>query len=179
MSVPVFVLALLLIYLMALRFRLFPATGCVPLSEGLWANLRSFILPAFSIALVEWVPLMRVLRSDMISTLKEEYILMARSKGLPGWQVLLRHALRPSSFTLITILGIQVGHLIGGSLIIEIIFALPGIGRLMAGAIFGRDVVMLQGCILVITVGYVGVNFLVDLLYAVLDPRIRVEKAIG
>lgn len=173
-SVPVFVLAILLIYLFALRLGVLPATGYEPLSEGLWANLRTFLLPALSIALVEWVPLTRILRSDMIATLKEDFISMAKAKGLPPWHILLRHALRPSSFTLITILGLQIGGLIGGALIIETIFALPGVGRLLINAIYARDFMIVQGCILFIAVGYVAVNFLVDMLYVVLDPRIRV-----
>ena len=100
---------------------------------------------------------------------------MARAKGLPTWQILLRHALRPSSFSLITILGLQIGTLIGGTLILESIFALPGIGSLLLTGIFARDYVVVQGCILFIAVAYVLINFLVDLSYSVLDPRIRVE----
>lgn len=179
MSVPVFVMALVLILVFALKLRWLPATGYIPLSEGLWPNIRSLILPAVSIAMVEWVSLMRVLRSDMITTLQEDYILMARSKGLPTSHILLRHALRPSLFTLITILGMQIGHLIGGALIIEVIFALPGIGRLLVGAIYGQDFMMVQGCVLLIAVAYVLVNSLVDLCYFLLDPRIRREGSVG
>lgn len=179
MSVPVFVMALVLILVFALKLRWLPATGYIPLSEGLWPNIRSLILPAVSIAMVEWVSLMRVLRSDMIATLQEDYILMARSKGLPASHILLRHALRPSLFTLITILGMQIGHLIGGALIIEVIFALPGIGRLLVGAIYGQDFIMVQGCVLLIAVAYVVVNSLVDLCYFLLDPRIRREGSVG
>ena len=178
-SIPVFVLALVLIFVFALKLKWLPATGYTPISNGIWLNLRGFLLPASSIALVEWVPLMRVLRSDMIATLKEDYILMARSKGLPVSHVLFRHALRPSSFTLITILGIQIGHLIGGSLIIEIIFALPGIGRLFISSIFARDFYMVQGCVLFIAVAYVVINFVVDVFYSVLDPRIHLGKQNG
>jgi len=179
MSVPVFVMGLVLIYLFAIKLRWLPATGYVPLSESLFANLRSMILPAFCIALIEWVPLMRVLRSDMIATLHEDYILMARSKGLPVSHILFKHALRPSSLSMITILGIQFGHLIGGALIVETIFALPGIGRLLIGSIFGRDYNMVQGCILFITVAYVCANFFVDTTYSFLDPRIQKEGASG
>jgi len=178
-SIPIFVLALVLIFVFALKLKWLPATGYTPISDGLWLNLRGFILPALSIALVEWIPLMRVLRSDMIATLKEDFILMARSKGLPVSHVLFRHALRPSSFTLITILGIQIGHLIGGALIVEIIFALPGIGRLFVSSIFARDFYMVQGCVLFIAVAYVIINFVVDVLYSVLDPRIRLEEQNG
>ncbi len=176
MSTPVFVMSLMFIFLFALKLGWLPATGYVPLSHGFWKNIHSFILPSLSIALVEWVPLMRVLRSDMIATLKEDYILLARAKGIPDYKILFNHALKPSSFTLITILGIQVGHLIGGALIVEIIFALPGIGRLLVGAIYGRDVFVVQGCILFITFSYVVINFLVDTLYTILDPRIRMQN---
>lgn len=178
MSTPVFVMALILIYLFGVKLHWLPATGYVPLNENPWLNIRSFILPSLSIALVEWVPLMRALRSDMITTLQKDYILMARSKGLPVYHILLKHALRPSSFTLLTILGLQIGHLIGGTLIVETIFALPGIGRLLVGAIFNQDIYLIQGCILFISIAYVGINFLVDILYTILDPRIHRGAAI-
>lgn len=174
-SIPVFVMGLFLIYVFAIKLHWLPATGYTPMSKGIWENLRSFTLPALCIAMVEWVPFMRVLRSDMIATLQEDFILMAKSKGLPASHILFKHALRPSSLTLITILGIHIGHLIGGAVVVEIIFALPGIGRLLIGSIFSRDFAMVQGCILFITIGYVSVNFLVDYLYTVLDPRIRIS----
>jgi peptide/nickel transport system permease protein len=177
LSIPSFVMALVGIYLFAIQLRWLPATGYTPLSYGFWANIRSFILPALSIALIEWVVLMRVLRSDMITTLQQNYILMARAKGLPPWKVLTHHALRPSSFTLVTVLGMQIGQLFGGAVIIETIFALPGIGRLMVNAIYARDYMVVQGCILLITIGYVVINTIVDLLYHILDPRIRTEPS--
>jgi peptide/nickel transport system permease protein len=178
-SIPNFVFALLLIFFFSLRLGWFPATGYVPISEDFWGNLHAMILPALSLALVEWVALMRVLRSDMISVLQEDYIAMARAKGLPTGHILFRHALRPASFTLITILGLQIGTVLGGSLIIEQIFALPGLGRLLVSNIYARDFMMVQGCILFIAVVYVLINFAVDLLYSVLDPRIRVEGGRG
>ncbi|MCP3876422.1 MAG: ABC transporter permease [Desulfobacteraceae bacterium] len=176
MSIPTFVMALLLIFAFSLKVNWLPATGYVPFSEGFWLNIKSFLLPGFSIALVEWGYLMRILRSDMISTLQEDYILMAKSKGLPTVYILFKHALRPSCFTLITILGIQVGHLIGGAVIVENIFALPGIGSLLIAAIYGRDYTVVQGCILFITIAYVMINFFVDILYSILDPRIRFQN---
>ncbi|MCP4366522.1 MAG: ABC transporter permease, partial [Deltaproteobacteria bacterium] len=148
-----------------------------PLSDGFFANIKTFILPGLSLGLVEWVPLMRVLRTDMIATLKEDYILAARAKGHSSFYILFAHALRPSSFTLITILGLQIGHLISRALIVEMIFALPGIGRLLVNAIYGRDFIIVQGCVIVIAISYVFVNFIVDILYALLDPRIRQENA--
>ena len=177
LSIPGFVMALVGIYLFAIQLRWLPATGYTPLSYGFWANIRSFILPALSITLIEWVVLMRVLRSDMITTLQQNYILMARAKGLPPWKVLVHHALRPSSFTLVTVLGMQIGRLLGGAVIIETIFALPGIGRLMVNAIYARDYMVVQGCIILITIGYVVINTIVDILYNILDPRIRTEPS--
>jgi peptide/nickel transport system permease protein len=176
LSIPSFVMALVAIYLFAIQHRWLPATGYTPLSYGIWANVRSFILPGLSIALIEWVILMRVLRSDMITTLQQNYILMAKAKGLPPWKILLHHALRPSSLTLITVLGIQIGRYLGEAVIVETIFALPGIGRLMVSAIYARDYMVVQGCILLVTVGYVVLNSMVDILYAALDPRIRTEE---
>jgi peptide/nickel transport system permease protein len=173
LSVPAFLSAILLIYLFAVELRWLPATGYVPFEEDPVGNLRSFLLPALTLALGEWPVLMRVLRSDMIATLQEDYIAMARAKGLKPSRILLVHALKPSSLTLVTVTGINIGRLIGGTVIVESIFALPGIGRLLLGAIFTRDLIILQGVVLFVALGYVLMNFIVDMLYAVLDPRIR------
>ena len=173
LAMPNFMLGIVLIYLFSVSFDLLPATGFTPISEGLWDNLESMILPSLTLGLIEWTVLMRVLRSDLLTTLKEDFILLARAKGLPQWRVLLQHALRPSSFTLITILGLNIGGLIGGAVIVEQIFALPGVGRLLLGGIFNRDLILVQGTVAFIAVGFVVINFLVDMLYAVLDPRVR------
>nr|HEV8008920.1 ABC transporter permease [Bradyrhizobium sp.] len=173
LSVPAFLSAILLIYLFAVELRWLPATGYVPFAEDPIGNLRCFVLPSLTLALGEWPVLMRVLRSDMITTLQEDYIAMARAKGLTPSRILLVHALKPSSLTLVTVTGINIGRLIGGTVIVESIFALPGIGRLLIGAIYTRDLVILQGVVLVVACGYVLMNFIVDMLYAVLDPRIR------
>lgn len=173
LAMPNFMLGIVLIYLFSVTFDLLPATGFTPMSEGLWDNLESMILPSLTLGLIEWTVLMRVLRSDLLTTLKEDFILLARAKGLPQWRVLLQHALRPSSFTLITILGLNIGGLIGGAVIVEQIFALPGVGRLLLGGIFNRDLILVQGTVAFIAVGFVVINFLVDMLYAVLDPRVR------
>jgi peptide/nickel transport system permease protein len=173
LSVPAFLAAILLIYLFAVELRWLPATGYVPFGEDPLGNIRSFVLPALTLALGEWPVLMRVLRSDMIATLQEDYIAMARAKGLKPSRILLVHALKPSSLTLVTVTGINIGRLIGGTVIVESVFALPGIGRLLLGAIYTRDLIILQGVVLFVACGYVLMNFVVDLLYAVLDPRIR------
>ena len=173
LSVPTFLSAILLIYLFAVQLHWLPATGYVPFSEDPIGNLRCFVLPALTLALAEWPVLMRVLRSDLIATLQEDFIAMARAKGLKPSRILLVHALKPSSLTLVTVTGINIGRLIGGTVIVEQIFALPGIGRLLVGAITTRDLIILQGVVLVVAFGYVLMNFIVDMLYAILDPRIR------
>ena len=177
LSLPPFMVAILLIYLFAVSLNLLPATGWIPFAEDPVANLRSFVLPALTLAIAEWPVLMRVLRSDMIATLQEDYIAMAKAKGLRPARILLVHALKPSSLTLVTVTGINIGRLIGGTVIVESIFALPGIGRLLVGAIYARDFIILQGVVLFVATGFVVVNFIVDMLYAVLDPRIRHGRA--
>lgn len=173
LSMPSFLTAILLIYLFAVELHWLPATGYVPFSEEPLSNLRFFVLPALTLALAEWPGIMRVLRSDMIATLQEDYIALAKAKGLKPSRILFVHALKPSSLTLVTVTGINIGRLLGGTLIVESIFALPGIGRLLVGAIYTRDLVILQGVVLLVACGFVIVNFIVDMLYAVLDPRIR------
>ncbi len=177
LAVPHFVLGLLLILLFAIQLRWLPATGYVPFQTNPWGNLRSLVLPALTLALVEAPVYLRLLRSDVAGTLRQEFITVARAKGLSDKQVLLRHALRPSSFSLITVMGINVGHLIGGAVIIETLFALPGVGRLLIEAITKRDFITLQGVVLFIGVAFVVVNGLVDLLYVLLDPRLRNRHA--
>lgn len=179
LAIPGFVVAIVLIYLFAVQLDLVPATGYTPLLTDPLANLRSFFLPALTVGLGEAAAYTRLLRSDMIATLQEDYIAMARAKGLPTWHILTRHALKPSSFTLLTVLGINIGRLMGGALIVETIFALPGIGRLLVESIYARDLVVVQGVVAFVAVAFVVVNFAVDLLYAVLDPRIRHGRALA
>src|SRR5229473_4053903 len=167
LSLPSFMVAILLIYLFAVELNWLPATGWVPFAEDPVGNLRSFVLPALTLAFAEWPVLMRVLRSDMIATLQEDYIAMAKAKGLRPARILFVHALKPSSLTLVTVTGINIGRLIGGALIVETIFALPGIGRLLVGAIYTRDLIILQGVVLLVAAGFVIMNFIVDMLYAV------------
>lgn len=179
LAIPGFVVAIALIYLFAVQLDLVPATGYTPLTTNPLENLRSFFLPALTVGLTEAAAYTRLLRSDMIATLQEDYIAMARAKGLPTWHILLRHALKPSSFTLLTVLGINIGRLMGGALIVETIFALPGVGRLLVESIYARDFVVVQGVVAFVAVAFVLVNFGVDLLYAVLDPRIRHGRAVA
>lgn len=175
-SMPPFLTALLLVFVFALTLRAFPATGWVRLSEDPVGNLSSAFLPALTLALTELAVLTRVLRSDLIATLQEDFILSAKAKGLPTWYVLLRHALRPSSFSLITLAGLGLGRLIGGAVIVETLFALPGIGQLLVNSILAKDAVTVQGVVIFVALAYVALNLLTDLLYAILDPRTRVAR---
>ena len=173
LAVPSFLAALLLLYLFAVYFQVFPATGWTSVAENPVQNLRSVVLPATALGIGQLASYTRVLRSDMIATLQEDFISMARAKGLPTWRIMLRHALRPSSFSLVTVVGLQVGSLIGGAVIVEQFFALPGVGRLLYDSIAQRDLVMVQGVVLFLALATVFANFAADLLYTILDPRIR------
>tara|TARA_B110000438_G_C15793246_1_gene641694 strand:- start:947 stop:1900 length:954 start_codon:yes stop_codon:yes gene_type:complete len=173
LSMPVFVTGLILIYFFALKLHWFPATGWNRLSEGIGPNLKTVALPAISLAITEAAVYTRVLRSDVITTLKENYILSARAKGLTDRYILFRHGLRPSLLTLVTVVGLSIGTLIGGTLVVEYLFAIPGIGRRIFSAIYQRDFMMVQGITILITAFYVIVNTVVDLAYMVVDPRIR------
>ena len=173
LAAPSFIIAIVLAFLFAVILNWFPATGYVPFSTDPFENLRSFVLPALALALIEWPILSRVLRNDLIETLQENFISFAKAKGLSHSYILLRHALRPSSFTFITIVGIQLGNLISGAVIVESIFALPGIGTLLVNSIHAREMLMVQGIVVIMAVAYVIINLAVDILYGVLDPRVR------
>jgi peptide/nickel transport system permease protein len=178
-ALPNFVLAYLLIYYLAVENDFFPTQGYVPFGEDAAEHFKSLFLPAVSLAAGLIAAYMRLLRSDMIQTLQEDFITMARAKGLSTRRILLRHALRPSSFTLLTVAAINLGALIGGVVIIEVIFQLPGVGLLLFQAINAKQYVAVQTMILVIAVVYVLANVVVDVLYSVLDPRIRHARAAG
>ena len=173
LSVPNFVVGLVLIYVFAMRLQWLPATGWVRLTKSVTGNLEAVILPAVSLALIDLAVYTRIVRSDKISTQKENYILSARAKGLRDRFVLFRHGLRPSSLTLITVVGLNIGTLLGGTVVIEYLFALPGLGKRLLDAIFQRDFLMVQGITVFIATAYVLVNTVVDILYMIVDPRIR------
>ncbi|HYZ97964.1 MAG TPA: ABC transporter permease [Acidimicrobiales bacterium] len=177
LAVPNFALALVLAYYVGVVLGWLPVSGYVAPSEDLGEHLRRMALPAISLAVGQIAAYMRLLRSDMIATLQEDYITMAKSKGISPARVLWRHALRPSSLTLLTVAGLNVGVLIGGAVIVEVIFSLPGMGTLLFEAIQARQFVALQSLVAIIAIGYVLINFLVDVLYGVLDPRIRHGRA--
>lgn len=172
-SLPGYAFAVFLVYLFALQLKWLPAVGYKPLSDGIVENLKSIALPVTVLVAGLSAVYVRLLRSDLIATLQEDFVLMARAKGLPTWHILLRHALRPSSFSLLTVFGIQFGTLIGGSVILEQFFVIPGVGSLAIESILKRDYLVAQGVVLVIATAFVLVNFAVDILYSILDPRVR------
>src|SRR5262245_53884989 len=172
-AVPDFWLGIMLIYVFSVWFKVLPPSGYVPLSRGLGGSLLSMLLPALSLGMALSAVLMRQLRSSLIEVLQQEYIVVARAKGLRERLVVGRHALKNALIPVITVIGLQTGRLFGGAVVVETIFALPGLGRLAADSIFFRDFPMLQGVVLILAVAVLLANLLTDLLYAVLDPRIR------
>ncbi|QIX53505.1 ABC transporter permease [Rhodococcus sp. DMU1] len=173
LSVPAFIAGPVLIFFFAIQLQWFPVMGWSRIEDGLWDNLRGALLPAISIALIEIAAFHRLLRTDLIGTLREDFVAAARAKGMSSKYVMFRHALRPSSFSLITLAGINLGRLIGGTVIVETLFGLPGLGQLIASSITSRDVIMVQGVVVFIAVVYVAINTLVDVGYGVIDPRVR------
>ena len=173
LSVPSFLLGVLLVFVFAVSLGALPVTGWTPLSGGLVPHVESLILPVATLSAIEAVGFIRVLRNDMMATLQQDFVLAARARGLSSTRILFTHALRPSAFSLITVMGVALGRLIGGTVIVETLFSLPGLGSLVITSITGRDYVMIQGIVLVVAVAYVLLNALVDLVYPVLDPRVR------
>ncbi|MBI2468589.1 MAG: ABC transporter permease [Candidatus Rokubacteria bacterium] len=172
-SMPVFWLGFLLVYVFALSFGWFPVQGYAPLRDGLWQFLRHLILPACTLSVVYMALIARMTRASMVGVLQEDYIRTAFAKGLEPRGVLIRHALKNASLPVVTIIGIGFALLIGGAVVTESVFALPGLGRLTVDAIVRRDYPVIQGVLLVVAGAYVLINLVIDLLYPVLDPRIR------
>jgi peptide/nickel transport system permease protein len=173
-SVPSFLAGIILIVVFTITWRVFPLGQWARPTEAGWgANLHHAFLPAFTLALAEIAVFTRVLRDDMVITLGEDFILAARARGLPTAHVLVREALRPSSLSLLTLAGVSLGRLIGGSIIVEQLFSLPGVGRAVVEGAQKSDYTIVQGGVLVLAVFYISLNLVVDLLYGVVDPRIR------
>jgi peptide/nickel transport system permease protein len=173
LSTPAFVIGIGLIYTMSVALGWFPASGYVRPSDGILGNLHSMFAPALTLALAEFPVYMRLLRADMIATLQQDFILVARAKGLGVRAILVGHALRPSSLSLVTVIGINLGRLVGGAVIIETLFAIPGIGQMLVNAVYQHDHFAIQGVVLVVATGFVLINLAVDMAYALLDPRVR------
>jgi peptide/nickel transport system permease protein len=172
-SMPVFWLGFILIYVFALKLPLFPAAGYVAPSEGLGPFLHRMVLPMLAAGLVVMALISRMTRATMLEILRDDYIRTARAKGLAENVVLARHALRNAAIPIITVIGIAMAGLLSGVVVTESVFAIPGVGRLLLDAILARDYPLIQGVILLVAAVFVFVNLLVDISYAIFDPRVR------
>jgi peptide/nickel transport system permease protein len=170
LAIPNFALGVILLYLFALKWQIFPSRYE---SDGWWSELKSLTLPAFTLGLGLAASYQRLLRTDLITTLQDDFVHMARAKGMPDRHIMYRHALRPSMFSVITVFGVNTGALIGGALVVEQIFSIPGVGRELVEAVIRDDPPVVVALIAIIAIGFVVVNFFVDLLYGWLDPRVR------
>ncbi len=172
-SIPVFVLGYILIWIVSLKLNLLPVQGYKRIGEGFWPFVSHLILPAVTLAVIYIALIARVTRAAVSEALTEDYIRTARSKGLPEVRVLIRHALANAAVPIVTVIGIGIALLIGGVVVTETVYAIPGLGQLTVDAVLARDFPVVQGVILFFSVAYVLINLLVDLSYIVLDPRIR------
>lgn len=172
-SIPNFWLGILLISFFSLKLRWLPSGGYVGFFENPIENIKFMIMPSIALGTAVGAVIMRMTRSSMLEVLGQDYIKMADAKGVTSKRLIIHHALKNSFVPVVTVLGIQMGYLLGGSVVIEKIFSLPGIGQLSLQAITNRDYSLLQGCILLIASGFVIINLIVDIIYAFLDPKIR------
>ena len=174
LSAPCFIYGLLLILLFGVDLRVLPVSGYKTFAAGAWNHYRYLILPTISLALTQAPLLTRITRSSMVEVLNSDYIKTAKAKGLKSTNVLAKHAFRNAFNTILTVLGQSVGSLIAGAAVIETLFNIPGVGQLVVNAVLKRDYPLIQGLVLVISLIYIVINFIIDLLYGVVDPRIRI-----
>lgn len=177
LAIPAFVLGVVAVWIFGVQLGWLPIVGWTSFAEDPAEHVRSMILPVFTLAAGECVLFIRVLKNDMIATLQQDHVLSARARGLPTWRILVRHALRQSSFSLVTVSGVALGRLIGGTVIVEMIFSIPGMGSWVVTAINYRDFVVVQAVVLMSALVYLVMNTLVDLAYPLLDPRVRKASA--
>ncbi len=177
LSLPSFWLAIMFIYVFAVYLGVLPAGGYVRMQESLWGNLRSMILPSVTLGIIYSTGLSRFLRSGILDVMNEDYVRTARMKGVAEWMVMTRHVLKNALIPFVTVLGLEMGWLLSGTVLIENVFALPGMGRLVLNGILQRDYSLVQGVALVMAALFVLINLAVDLLYAFLDPRVRLGGA--
>jgi peptide/nickel transport system permease protein len=170
---PVFVIGYILIYVFAIKLRILPVQGYRPLTEGLWPFLSHLVLPSVALGLSFLALVARITRASVLEVLSQDHIRTARAKGLSARRLLFDHALPNAAVPIVTIVGIAVAQLLGGVVVTESVFAIPGLGRLIVDAILARDYPVIQGALLIFSFAYVMVNLLIDLTYVVLDPRIR------
>lgn len=174
-SMPSFWVGILLIWLFGVKLNWLPVYGFESIAQGGLGAARYLVLPVFAIVLTEIAAITRMMRASTIETLRLEYVAHARAKGLPEKRVMLRHVLPNSFGPTLTVIGLMLGHLLSGAAVIETVFTLPGIGRLLVESIYARDYPVVQGCLLFIALLYVAVNLFVDLLYPLFDPRVKLQ----
>ena len=172
-AIPNFWLGLMLALVFAILFPILPPAGYRPLSSGLWTSLSYLILPAVALALGQASLLARMTRANMLEVLQNDYIRTARAKGVAEWLVIFKHALRPGMIPTVTVIGLSFANLMGGAVVTEQIFNIPGIGRLLIKSVFTRDYPVIEGIVLYIALAWVVINLIVDLTYSILDPRIK------
>ena len=176
MAVPSFLLGLFLMLLIGVKLQWLPVAGYKPLSDGLWPHLQYLILPGISLGTIQAALIARMTRSSMLDVLSLNYIKTARSKGLSEAKVVLKHAFRNALLPVLTVVGQTFGTLVTGAVVVESIFNIPGLGQLILNSIERRDYAVIQGVVLVVTLMYVGINLVIDLLYGVVDPRVRLDR---
>jgi len=176
MSIPSFLLGLFLVLIFAVWLRWLPVAGYAPLQAGLWPHLRYLILPALALGLIQMALIARMTRSSMLEVLNTNYINAARARGLREWLVVYRHALRNAFIPILTIIGHSFGVLVAGAAVVETIFNIPGLGQLIVNSVGRRDYTVIQGGVLFITLIYLLINLGTDLLYGLIDPRVRLGR---
>ena len=172
-SVPSFWAGIVMIYLFAVHFQLLPPSGYTPFAEDPWLNLQSMLMPTLILGIHSAGLLARYVRSSLLDNMRQDFIRTARAKGLSERQVVLRHAVKPSMIPVVTVVGLSWAGLLAGAFFVEVIFALPGLGRMSVDAIFEKDFPVIQATLVAVSLNVLVVNFLVDVVYALLDPRIR------
>jgi len=175
-SIPAFWEAIMLIYLLAVIFPILPPSGYVPFFEDPWLNIKSMLLPTFVLGTHSAGLLARYVRSSLLEVLGQDYIRTARAKGFSERAVIVLHALKPAMIPVVTVIGLAWAHMLGGAFFVEVIFAIPGLGRMSVDAIFQKDFPVMQATLIAVTLNVLLVNLLVDILYGYLDPRIRVRR---
>ena len=173
MSIPNFWLGILLIFLVSVRWHLLPSSGYVSPTEDLWMSFKTMVMPAFVLGAALGAQLMRHTRSAMLGVLRTDYIRTARAKGLLRGTVVLKHALRNALIPIVTVLALLFGELLAGAVLTEQVFTIPGFGKLVVDAVFNRDYAVVQGVVLVTAVSFIALNLLADVLYVLLNPRLR------
>lgn len=178
-AVPYFWLAMMLIIIFSVNLHWLPASGFTPISQGLGKNLIKMIMPAFSVGLGFAATVMRQTRSNMIDVLGTDYISTAKAKGMSKSVVVWKHGVRNALIPVITVIGMQTGRLFGGAIVVETLFGLPGIGTAIVQSIFSRDYQMTMGCVMMVAVIIILINTIVDILYVIIDPRVRTTRKSG